>query len=140
MDVRCPNFEVCDGRMDSQLRTCVNCTFRRIVRHKKDILTFADDIDCPVCLECKRGVMNINCDHYVCIECFRELHKVESEDDPPPFPCDAMIEEDYDENPEKYENDTIINTWLECCKVYYNEVDKKYHERLNLRVCPICRL
>ena len=125
MDVPCPNFEVCDGRMDSQLRTCGNCAFRRIVLHKKDILTFTDDIECPLCLECKRGVTNINCDHYVCIECFRELHKFESADDPPPFPYDVMIEEDYDENPEKYENDTIINTWLDCCKVYYNEIDKK---------------
>ncbi len=140
MDVPCPNFEVCESHMDSQMRTCGNCAFRRIVQSKKDILTFKVNVECPVCLECKRGVTNINCDHYVCIECFKELHKYESGDNPPPFPYDEMTEEDYDENPEKYENDTIINVWLDCCKVYYDEIDVKYYERNNLRICPLCRL
>jgi len=54
---------------------CGNCAFRRIVNSKKDILTFEDNIECPVCLETKRGVTNINCDHCVCVDCFREMHR-----------------------------------------------------------------
>ena len=141
MDTPCPNFEVCDGYRDPRMSACIHCVQRRIFGHKKDILTFKDDIECPVCLECKRGVTNINCDHYVCIDCFIEMHHYFIQDENhPPFPYDEATEEDYDENPEKYENDPIIKTWLDCCEVYCNEIDKKNDERRNLRLCPLCRL
>ena len=140
MDVPCPNFEVCDGYRDPQLRTCGNCTFRRIVNKKKDILTFKDDIECPVCLECKREVTNINCDHYICVDCFREMHRYIEDGEGPPFPGDETTEEDYNNNPEKYENVPSFKKWLDCCETYYDEIDKKNDERQNLRLCPLCRL
>ena len=124
MDVPCPNFEVCDEYMDPRMRTCIHCSFRRIVNSKKDILTFKDNIECPVCLETKKGVTNINCDHYVCIDCFHEMHRYIEDGEGPPFPYDETIEEDYDNNPDKYENDPIINTWLDCYETHYNEIDK----------------
>ena len=137
--VPCPNSEVCDGYMDPRMRTCMHCASRRILNSKKDILTFSDNIECPVCLECKRGVTNINCDHYVCVDCFQEMHYYFEFDNQPPFPYNKTIEEDYDNNPEKYENNPVIQNWIELCNTYNDEIDKKNDDRRNLRLCPLCR-
>lgn len=138
--IPCPNFEVCDGRMDPSLLTCGECTFRRLAHNKKQILKFKDGHDCPVCLEENvRCVQNINCDHYICIECFKNCHKLANENDnQPPFPT-SIDEEDYDNNPDKYDDNPIIQAWRDCCETHCNEIDKINYERKNLRVCPICR-
>ena len=137
--VPCPNFEVCDRRMDRQLLTCSECTFRSLVHKKKRLLKFYDSQDCPICLdENVRCVQNINCDHYICIECFKNCHKLAVEDNPPPFPS-SINEEDYDNDPNKYDDNQIIQTWKDSCKTYYNEIDKINYERKNLRLCPLCR-
>ena len=134
---KCLNFEVCNGETDPQLEVCPNCTSRRIF-DKKDKLTFKNDIECPICLEVKRGVTNINCEHYICIDCFKTCHWI-PEEEIPPFPFDREKEEDYDENPEKYENDPAIKTWLDCSETCYREWCEKVVERQNLYLCPICR-
>jgi hypothetical protein len=139
-DVACPNFEVCDGVMDPQLRTCSNCTWRSLDNKNKRLLKFDDGQDCPICLdENVRCVKNINCDHYRCIGCFKTCHELANEDNPPPFPSSVCDEEDYDNDPEKYDDNPIIQVWRDCCAVYYSEIDKINYERKNLRVCPLCR-
>jgi hypothetical protein len=141
MDIPCPNYEVCESLMDPRMRTCGNCSFRRIVLKKNDLLSFKDDIECPVCLDTKRGLQGLNCNHYVCIDCFKECHKCGDDDQSaqPPFPYDSNIEEDYDENPEKYDGDPIIKVWEDCMSVYCKEKEDEYETRSNLRLCPLCR-
>jgi hypothetical protein len=124
-EVPCCNFEVCENYVFPDSKCCSTCVFRRIIQKKKDILTFQDDIECPVCFEVKRGVTNINCEHYICIDCFKKCHSL-PEEEVLSFPFD---DEEYDEN------HPDIKTWIHSCEKY----DKKIYETKNLRLCPICR-
>ena len=36
----------------------------------KGILEISDNIECPICLEYKKGVSQPNCNHFTCIDCF----------------------------------------------------------------------
>jgi hypothetical protein len=139
---KCPNFEACGGCKDPSLLTCSDCTFRCLVNKKKRILKFEDGHDCPVCLEENvRCVQNINCDHYICITCFKKCHHWDVPDDnQPPFPYSREIEDEYDEDPEKFRDDPIINVWQDCMATYFDEIDEKNDSRSNLRLCPVCRL
>ena len=120
----------------------MHCTSRRILNGKKDVLKFKDGEECPVCLEENvRCVQNINCDHYICIECFKKCHHwIVEDDNQPPFPYSQEVEEEYDEDPEKFEDDPIIRTWQDCMTTYYDEIDTANRVNSNLRLCPVCRL
>ena len=139
-DINCPNFEVCESLMDPRMRTCSSCAFRRIVLKSKDVLVFADNIECPVCLEVNRGVQNPRCVHFICIDCYKECNWIKDiSDDQPPFPYNSTVEEDYDEHPEKYDSDPIIQVWRACMETYLDEIDEYNESRRNLRLCPVCR-
>ena len=40
----------------------------------KGILEISDNLECPICLEINRGVSQPNCEHTVCIECFKRCY------------------------------------------------------------------
>ena len=139
MDINCPNFEVCESLMDPRMRTCSSCAFRRIVLKSKDVLVFADNIECPVCFDVKRCVQNVRCSHFICIDCYKECHRELDLEDQPPFPYGSDTEEDYDADPTKYDEDPIIQTWQACMETFFDECQKFNQSRANLRLCPVCR-
>jgi len=99
----CKNFEFCDGMQPPQwcgegghsIRyldsggdpyLCMNCA----VMFRKE-LVFKNDVECPICFETKKGITQPNCEHAICIECFRDCYY--GKYDEPDFPYSKDIEE-----------------------------------------------
>ena len=145
--VKCHNFLVCDSivpqwLLDCKRGTCTTCayTFGRSPVYNGN-LTFYDSVECPVCLEDKPGVKQVNCDHTVCIDCFKRCHYGGNNIPQPVFPYSREIEDEYDSNTDdnKWMNDPLIIKYNNDWVVYENKVDETYYREASLRVCGICR-
>jgi len=161
----CKNFEFCDGMHPPQwcgegghsIRyldsggdpdLCMNCA----VMFRKE-LVFKDDVECPICFETKKGITQPNCEHAICIECFRDCYY--GKYDEPDFPYSKDIEEEYDEYDdydlrEEYdEYDDLYNAPKSFLDKYplireYEEECNKRYDRQNEMIsvnsrCPLCR-
>ena len=83
-------------------------------------LKFIDTIECPVCYETTEGVIQVNCEHSICIECFKKCYYGTN------FPYSSDIEKEYEE----YESfDHTPKTFLDK----YPRIEE-YNGK-----CPICR-
>jgi len=109
------------------------------------ILDVSDNVECPVCLEVKRSISQPNCEHTVCIDCFKRCYYGDdSREGEPPFPYPDIEDEYYDdggdeENP-KWKNDyPLIKIYNEEWNKWDDENNDKYANEENLRKCPICR-
>ncbi len=78
--VKCKNYELCKAVLPTWWFECKNnylCTnchmmFGTWGAHiGKGILETYDHIECPICLETKKGISYPRCNHRVCIECFK---------------------------------------------------------------------
>jgi hypothetical protein len=110
--------------------------------YRTGILQFNNDTECPICLEIKRCVKMINCDHYVCIDDFKRMHYGETRENEPVFPYSEEIEIEYSEDPMnlKWEKEyPLIELYNESYRQWDERYDKKYYEEENLRKCPLCR-
>lgn len=92
----CPNQKVCQaGELQKRVLAChgglcMNCAIMLWP------LVFANNVECPICLETIEGVQQANCEHFVCIDCFRRCqYGDESRQGEPPFPYPKEIEEKY---------------------------------------------
>tara|TARA_B100002051_G_C16114442_1_gene336851 strand:+ start:209 stop:451 length:243 start_codon:yes stop_codon:yes gene_type:complete len=47
----------------------------------KGILEISDNLECPICLEIKRGISLPNCEHTLCIDCFKRCYYGKDEED-----------------------------------------------------------
>ena len=137
--IRCPNFEYCGEILPEQFLDCFHGRCFSCDLNFGKNLTFADDIDCTVCLETTRGVKRVNCDHYSCIKCFQESHKSQtyfpvpeytysddedhSEDDPLIVEYHIKLDEWEDREAEEYEKRKYLRTGLHIKKTFIN---KKY--------------
>ena len=106
-DIKCKNYEMCEGTFDYRLvgssfgipgcknyeYLCDSC-YRRYgkwtggkgeLRYHDD-----DDVECPVCLEVKRGIEQPNCEHTICIQCFKNCY--DGIFDEPTFPYSDEVE------------------------------------------------
>jgi len=106
----------------------------------KPVLTFYESVECPVCLEDKAGVKQVNCDHKVCIDCFKRCH-YGGNIAQPVFPYSREIEDEYDANPDdtKWIDDPLIIKYNADWVIYEKKVDETYYREASLRVCGICR-
>jgi len=158
----CKNFEFCDGMQPPQwcgegghsIRyldsggdpdLCMNCA----VMFRKE-LVFKDDVECPICFETKKGITQPNCEHAICIECFRDCYY--GKYDEPDFPYSKDIEEEYDEYDDydlREEYDDLYNapkSFLDkypLIREYEEECNRRYDRQdemisVNSR-CPLCR-
>lgn len=139
--VECPNFKVCGvmnplAILQCRRGICANC---KMMFYEK--LTFYKSVECPVCLEDKPGVKQVNCDHTVCIDCFKRCHYGGNNIQKPVFPYSREIEDEYDSNPDdsKWMNDPLIIKYNDDWVIYENKVDEIYYREASLRVCGICR-
>ena len=129
-----PNSYLEDGG-DPDL--CLNCA----VMFRKE-LVFKNDVECPVCFETKRGITLPNCEHAICIECFRDCYYGPDFDEPD-FPYSKDIEEEYEEygglcdTPKSFlEQYPLIYEYEEECNRRYDR--QKDMTSVNSR-CPLCR-
>jgi hypothetical protein len=147
----CKNFEFCGemqpprwahAHQNSYLEDggdpdlCLNCA----MMFRKE-LVFKNDVECPVCFETKRGITLPNCEHAICIECFRDCYYGKYND--PDFPYSKDIEEEYDEygglcdTPKSFlEQYPLIYEYEEECNRRYDR--QKDMTSVNSR-CPLCR-
>lgn len=127
---KCPNFEYCGEILpqwviDCHHGRCFNCN----LTFNKD-LTFIDNIECPICLDVKRGVQRVNCLHYSCIECFKESFR--NSFFPPP-------EHPYSDDEEHPDDDPLIIQYNNRYDEWEHREEIEYEKRNGLRSCPICR-
>ena len=136
--MKCMNLELCEGE-STCLRNpnlCINCD----MMFGKSLI-FKDDVECPICLESKRGLTQPKCEHEICVECFKNCYYgIYNETD---FPYSNEIEEQYDE----YGGfDLTPKSFLEMYPLiekYENECNRQYNtqeliQKINSR-CPLCR-
>jgi len=106
----------------------------------KGVLEIKDSVECPICLEDKRGISQSNCSHYLCIGCFKRCYYGE-ESSQPAFPY-PEIEDEYDADPYNpkwiSEYPLLINYGL-AMDVWEKTTNEKYKKEENLRSCPLCR-
>ena len=140
--MKCPNYLICKNISpkwvyDNNKNTCINCAI------SFGILIFSiDKKECPICLENKYAVKNINCNHTICVDCFRRVHYGEEREEDPIFPYSEEIEDEYFDDPDNLKwklNYPLIEEWNEVCNAYYDYYQEKYKNEENLRKCPLCR-
>jgi hypothetical protein len=154
--IKCKNYELCKTVLPLWWYDCKGCYICTIcdvqfgtwssgdtIMTGKGALEFKDDIECPVCLETTRGVTPPNCEHFICIHCFKRCYYGNDEPKDPEFPY-PKIEEDYFSlvrPEEKYPDEIypLIEAWNEECKRCDEEREDRYREEEYLRHCPICR-
>ena len=155
--IKCKNYELCESVLPRWWfeckgnYLCTNChmmfgTWKNekmsIYKTGKGVLDISDNIDCPVCLEVKRSISQPNCEHTLCIECFKRCYYGDDDtENEPKFPY-PDIEDEYDDNQGdiKWENDyPLIKKYNED----YIKWDDKRMQKLDneeyLKKCPLCR-
>ena len=125
---------------------CVNCA----VMFRKE-LVFKNEVECPVCFETNRGITLPNCEHAICIQCFRDCYY--GKYDEPDFPYSKDIEEEYEKyggmREEYGDYDDLYDapkSFLEqypLIREYEEECNRRYDRQnemisVNSR-CPLCR-
>lgn len=148
----CNNYEICENIVptwwnDNKCNNlCLNCQmlFGFWIEHNgrehigKGLLTFIDNIECPICLETKRCVSQPRCDHYCCIECFKRCYYGR---EMPEFPYPEMENEYYEDMENtNYDYNRKWDNYREKIDEYNKKCDIIENTNENhLRKCPLCR-
>lgn len=137
----CKNYEICGkevidcgGCRVCIKGVCIHC----VIMFRKELI-FKDIVECPICLETKRGVTQPRCEHTVCVQCFRDCYFGVDYDEPE-FPYSKEVEEEYmrmhhtsESFMEKY---PLIHEYEKEYRKIYDKQQKMI--KINSR-CPLCR-
>ena len=137
--INCMNNKICSGICITSYASickniCLDCRYCNI-----DIkLQYVSSVECPICFEVEEGVKQLNCDHSVCIKCFKRCHfNISSIANEFPYKDVINIEEYYEDhlNPIWKQEYPLIEEWsnslIEAVNLSKNE---SY-----LKCCPLCR-
>lgn len=78
--LKCPNFIVCKNRVDTTYDyegLCMDCysLFGKWRNFNNSVLKIEEsEIECPLCKFVDINIKRPNCDHTLCINCFRKLY------------------------------------------------------------------
>jgi len=86
--IKCKNYELCESVLPKWWFECKGnylCSSCHMLfgtwklhgqqyKTGKGILEISDNLECPICLENKRGISQPNCEHTLCIDCFKRCH------------------------------------------------------------------
>ncbi len=153
--IKCKNYEICETVLPfwwydcKECYICTNCDMmfgtwgKGINSHTgKGSLDFYDDLECPICLEVKRSLTQPNCEHTLCIDCFKRCYYGDqSREGEPSFPYPEIEDEYYDdsENSEWEINYPLIKIFNDEWDKWDNERQIKYENEEYLHQCPLCR-
>lgn len=153
--IKCKNYIVCGTVLPKWwfdckgCYLCTNCDMMfgtwKSSDHQytgKGILDITGILECPICLEAKESISQLNCDHSLCISCFKRCYYGDqSNEGEPIFPYPDIEDEYYtDTENAKWEKDyPLIKIYDEECNKWYDAREEKYEEESHLRRCPICR-
>ena len=93
--IKCTNYELCESVLPRWWFECKGnylCTSCHMLfgtwkfqgqeyKTCKGILEISDNLECPICLENKRGISQPNCEHTLCIDCFKRCHYCKDENE-----------------------------------------------------------
>jgi hypothetical protein len=136
--IKCKNYELCLNTVfAAPFKNNYLCDECHSAYEKQ--LEIKDNIECPICLEIKKGVSQPLCSHFTCVDCFK-LCYYSHEIIEPKFPY-PDLEDEYDDdmNNPKWINDypLIRPYWIELRK--YNSKIKEKNKKEFLKICPLCR-
>lgn len=151
--IKCKNYKLCDTILPKcwyeykRMYLCINCHMMfgswtggdGIKREGKGELDFFDNKECDICYNITLNVSYPNCNHSICINCFKRCFYGDYSNEPEfPYP---EIEDEYDDEPDnlKWNNYPLIEKW----RIEWNKWEDIRMENLdrddNLRNCCICR-
>jgi len=150
--IKCKNYELCEEVLPkwwfeckgNYLCTDCNMSFGTWGESHtgKGILKISDNLECPICLENKRSILQPNCEHTLCLDCFKRCYYGDNDlENEPEFPY-PDIENEYDEdqeNPKWKTNYPLIKIWNEEWNKWDDKRIQKYENEKNLKKCPLCR-
>ena len=137
--IECPNFIVCGAILPKCITFCYNGTCMNCASIFGGKLTFKEKVECPICLDEKPGVKQINCSHMVCNECFKRC-TFGSRLYMPIFPYSIELEEEYERKPNDPKwNTQLIANYKQQLAEYELLRDETFKKESGLRVCGICR-
>ena len=149
--IKCKNYELCESVLPKWWFDCKGCylctncdmmfgTWKNeaagIYKTGKGVLDVYDNVECPICLDMKRSVSQPNCEHTLCIDCFKRCYYGENE---PTFPYPDIEDEYYDDS-----EHPKWDTEYPFIQIYNNEWEewddkKNRNEEEHLQRCPLCR-
>jgi hypothetical protein len=136
--IKCKNIEMCHHTVFAapfkNNYLCDDCD----TAYEKP-LEIKDNIECPICLEIKRGVSQPRCAHFTCVDCFK-LCYYSYEIIEPKFPYPDLKDE-YDDdmsNPKWITEYPLIRPYLVEIINYYSKIKEKKRKKF-LKICPLCR-
>jgi hypothetical protein len=143
--VKCPNFTVCgyiaqQWYLDCHGGWCWKCKSQ----FGKNLTFPEEDQECPICFDTKPCVVQPNCTHVACIECFKRM-RIEG---PPrtgepqfPYPDqeDAYYETGPFDPPHPLETDPRVQGYHIAHERWEEEHSLRWQGEENLRKCPLCR-
>jgi hypothetical protein len=151
--IKCKNYELCDTVLPEWWYDCKGnylCTNCHMLfgtwgtQTGKGELDKFDNKECPICLEVKRCVIQPNCNHTLCIECFKRCYfGYNDEENEPIFPYSSEIEDEYYENQEdpKWDIDyPLIKIYNEEWNAWDDKNIENYDDEDYSKKCPICEI
>jgi len=155
-EIKCKNYELCQEKLPGWWFECKGnylCSGCHMMfgtwkfqgqeyKTGKGVLDIIDNIECPVCLDIKRSISQPNCEHTLCIDCFKRCYYGNDDDEnKPKFPYPDIENEYYNnqENP-KWKNDyPLIKIHNEEYNKWCDEREHNYEKEKYLQNCPLCR-
>jgi len=136
--IKCKNHELCHYTVFAapfkNNYLCDDCN----TEYEKQ-LEIKDNIECLICLEIKRGVLQPRCSHFTCVDCFK-LCYYSYEIVEPKFPY-PELEDEYDDdmsNPKWITEYPLIKPYWEELRKYNSKIKEKEKKEF-LKICPLCR-
>jgi hypothetical protein len=161
LGVKCRNWELCGTALPEVWINdylCINChmLFGTWGDEKtgKGVLPILESVECSICLEVKRSVELPNCDHSLCIDCFKRCCYGEPSDPEPQFPYSEEVEERYREERteagptaedewDDYANYPLVLEYRKKEIIWERLEDereyKTHYAEEHLKKCPLCR-
>ena len=142
--IKCKNYKICgETELPSWWFECKGnylCTNCDVLFGK--ILEITDNIECVICLENKLGLTYLNCEHTLCIECFKRCYYGdESREGEPVFPYPEIENEYFDDdmNPKWNIEYPLIKQYNDEWNAWDDERDQKRLNEQYLLKCGVCR-
>lgn len=141
--IKCKNYEICEEVLPrwwfdcKKNYLCTNCHMLF-----KGNLNISDNEECVICLEVKRCTDQPNCEHKICIQCFKRCYYGDEDlEHQPQFPYPEIEDEYYDDqdNPKWKTEYPLIESYNLEFDEWDDKREMKYEKEENLRKCPICR-
>jgi hypothetical protein len=140
--VKCYNFAVC-GKMRPEWLLLCNKDMCNSCESGFSHLQIGDEKECPICFETRQSVKQLNCNHTICVDCFKRCHLPPYWNEPQPdFPYPSDIEDEYElheDGNSRWRSDPAIQKYEENSKKWYNDREERERNEQYLKKCPLCR-